>query len=80
MTRDTTNEPATTPLGRNIKALREGAKMTQRDLALVLGVYELAVSRWERGINTPSGANLAGLADTFGVTIGWLYTDHREAA
>ena len=78
MTSDTTNGAEPTVLGQNLRAARIARELTQRDLAVHLGVYELAVSRWERGISVPNPDNLAGAADALGVTIAWLYTDDPE--
>lgn len=36
-----------------IKELREKAKLTQAELADVLGVKRVTVSQWERGENKP---------------------------
>ena len=38
-----------------VKKLREKMRITQDDLARTLGVKPLTVSRWERGVNKPSG-------------------------
>lgn len=36
-----------------MKRLREALGMTQQEFAHALGVGELAVSRWERGVSKP---------------------------
>jgi DNA-binding transcriptional regulator YiaG len=37
--------------------LRNGAGLSQRDLASLMGVTRVSVSYWERGRNEPSGEN-----------------------
>ena len=37
-----------------IAAIREGLGLTQAQLAQLLGVHPLTVSKWERGVLTPS--------------------------
>jgi transcriptional regulator with XRE-family HTH domain len=62
MTSHTTNHLAQT-VGANIRAAR--GERTQREIAMELGVSEMFVSRWERGLHTPSPDNLQRLADLF---------------
>ncbi|MER5660414.1 helix-turn-helix transcriptional regulator [Streptomyces mirabilis] len=58
-----------------IKQLRTERQMTQRQLARALDVGELAISRWERGINQPTVTNIQRLAGTFEVPITVLFGD-----
>lgn len=72
-----------TVLGRNIRAARLASREyhTQRKLAIAMNVDNRAVSRWETGGITPSGENLAKLAQLLKRDPGWFYTDHdRKAA
>jgi DNA-binding transcriptional regulator YiaG len=39
--------------------LRNGAGLSQRDLAGLMGVTRVSISYWERGRNEPSGENRA---------------------
>lgn len=55
-----------------IKQLREAAKLSQRDLAEMLGVSNAAVSMWESGKNRISTGYLERLADIFGVTTDYI--------
>lgn len=41
------------PAPRARRMLRENAGLTQRDLALVLGVNKASISRWESGVRHP---------------------------
>lgn len=38
----------------DIAGVRAALRMTQRDLAILLGVHDLTVSRWERGVLRPT--------------------------
>jgi transcriptional regulator with XRE-family HTH domain len=46
-----------------LRAVRLDAGLTQKQLAEALGVAELTVSRWERGITSPSVARLRRIAE-----------------
>lgn len=55
--------------GAVIKDLREKNKMTQRNLADILGVTEKAISKWERGRGFPDITLLKPLAEAFHVSV-----------
>lgn len=56
-------------LGNNIKRYRKDRKITQEQLAQVLGVSDQAVSRWENGMTYPDIELLPTIALYFGVTM-----------
>ena len=56
-------------LGNNIKKYRKDRKITQEQLAEVLGVSDQAVSRWENGTTYPDIELLPTIALYFGVTV-----------
>jgi transcriptional regulator with XRE-family HTH domain len=65
----------------NLKAARAAnAPMTQSDLATMIGVDPMFVSKWERGVNRPSEPNLMALADALGVEPAWFFTLHGDDA
>lgn len=65
----------------NIRTARLAADLTQAQLAAVLGIESMAVSKWERGLHSPSDSNLVALAERLGRPVGWFYTEHdRKAA
>lgn len=61
-------------LGSRIAAARKRKGWTQEELAGAVGdnTHKMTVSKWERGENVPSVANLKRLADELGVTLGEL--------
>lgn len=52
-----------------IKQLRETNHITQKQLGLLLGISDRAVSKWESGLSKPSGENLISLAKIFNVQV-----------
>ena len=72
-------------LGSNIKKYRKDRKITQEQLAEVLGVSDQAVSRWENGTTYPDIELLPTIAVYFGVTMDELmgmeaYKDESDIA
>lgn len=61
-----------------IRYCREINKMSQKYVALSVGVSAPMVSQWESGIKEPSRENIIKLADLFGVTIDFLL-DHSPS-
>ncbi len=56
----------------NIAELRRAAKLSQRQLASIIGTSQANLSRWEQGLNEPSVMECWRLADYFGVSIDYL--------
>ena len=81
MPRNSTSHVAGT-VGRNIKARRVAADLTQHELAVRLGTGDhMTVSRWERGEHVPTTTNLLLLARVLGCDAGDFYaTERKEAA
>ena len=52
-----------------IYELRKNAGLTQSELAKVLGVTDVAVSKWESGKQNSSSKTMTKLADYFGVSV-----------
>ena len=61
------------PIGKNIKALRQKAGLTQRALANDLQVSVQAVSKWEQGRSYPDVPLLPLIASYFSVSIDELF-------
>lgn len=62
--------------GRRIAQARVACGLTQLELARRLDTREMSVSRWERGVNVPSGRTLVALAGELGVTVEHLVGGH----
>jgi len=60
-------------IGSNIKELRKNKGLYQRDLAAILGVSHVAVSKWESGTNKIDVDVLEAIASYFGIRIGELF-------
>lgn len=56
----------------NIRRAREAKGLSQKEIAISLGVSNPTVSDWERGVKTPAGKNLKKLADLLNCTIDFL--------
>lgn len=52
-----------------MRAARRGAGFTQKQLAGELGVEPITVSRWERGVTSPSLPRLRRIAELTGTTV-----------
>lgn len=55
-----------------IKAKRKELRLSQRELADLVGVTTSAISQWEREETNPKGDNLIKLAESLGCSIEWL--------
>ena len=58
-----------------IKALRKQAKMTQTELAELMGVTQGAVAQWEREQSLPNPRQLTALAKALGCSISELFEE-----
>lgn len=56
-----------------LRSLRKQHRMTQSDLARVLGVAESAVSMWELGRRRPDHEMMEQIADYFNVDMNYLF-------
>ena len=68
-------------LGERLKQLRKG-KYSQEELAEMLNVHSVTISKWENGIWTPRTKHLTELAQILGTTPDYLlgYTDNPAPA
>lgn len=60
--------------------MRERAKLTQRELADVLGVERSTVAKWESGAAYPRASQLPALAAALHCSIDELYTSTEVTA
>ena len=59
-------------IGQIIRDLRKLKKMSQSELAKVVGVSQTTVTAWETGKAEPSSSAISSLADYFNVTTDYL--------
>lgn len=65
-------------MGTFISELRKENKLTQKELADMLGIMDTSVSKWERGINAPDISYLTELSKIFHVTVKELLNGERD--
>jgi transcriptional regulator with XRE-family HTH domain len=59
-------------LGARLRTARRSVGLTQKELAFALEVEAITVSRWERGVTTPSLPRLRRIAELTETTVGDL--------
>lgn len=64
-------------IGAFVQQLRKEQNMTQKELAMQLGITDKAVSKWERGLSCPDISLLIPLAKILGVTTSELLNGER---
>lgn len=64
-------------IGDNIKNLRLKYNLSQKDLALIAGVTDKAVSTWEKGVKEPRMGTVQKIADHFGIRKSDLIEDNN---
>lgn len=52
-----------------IKMLRKRSGLTQKDVAMCVGVSQVSVWRWEHGLSLPTASKLPTIAKMFGCTV-----------
>lgn len=65
-------------IAKNIVSLRQGAKLTQSDLAERLNYSDKAISKWERSESLPDITVLKAIADLFEVPLDYLVQEVHE--
>jgi transcriptional regulator with XRE-family HTH domain len=63
-----------------LKRLREEREITQEQLAFDAGITVSALSRIERGLNSPGWTTVQSLADALEISLGELVADLERAA
>lgn len=58
----------------NLKVLRKSKKLTQAQLAQIMGVDQRTISAWEKGVCEPSFSMLSKLCDFFDETFDSILT------
>ena len=65
--------------GARLRALRKAAKLSQAELAALVGEQQPAISFWERSDKPPRSDVLAKMAKALGVTIEDILGEHAAA-
>ena len=60
-------------IGKRLRGLREGIRLTQVQMAQILGVQQSRINRFETGQSTPSPEVFLKYADYFDVSMDYLY-------
>lgn len=60
-------------IGKRLRALREGVRLTQVNMAEILGVQQSRINRYETGLSTPAPEIFIKYADYFDVSMDYLY-------
>lgn len=60
-------------IGKRLRALREGVRLTQVNMAEILGVQQSRINRFETGRSTPPPEVFIKYADYFNVSMDYLY-------
>ena len=55
-----------------LRECRENARLSQKFVAISLGVAAPSVANWERGKTNPTHENIVKLADLYGVSVDYL--------
>ena len=59
-------------LAENLRLLRKNFKLTQQEVADILGIDRSTYTFYEAGKSTPSKENIVKICDIFNVTVGYL--------
>ena len=66
--------------GERLKALREKAGLSQRELARLAGIEAMQISRYERGVGYPAVETLIAIARTLDVGLDYLLLGKTQAS
>lgn len=82
-----THNPVITPredvnqvedIGRKLRTLRKGKKLTQKDVADRLGLVRATISNYEVGRRTPHLSELKRFAELYGVTLDYFGVSQKD--
>ena len=66
--------------GSQLKKLRKNNKITQKELAQILGLAQTTIANYENNSRFPNQETLIEIADHFGVTLDYLITGKKKEA
>lgn len=61
----------------SLEAARVNAKLTQKELANILGVSNSTVVNWEKGVTEPSINQLRKISDLSGIPMDFIFIPER---
>lgn len=64
--------------GNKLKQLRNGKKLTQKELGEVLGVTKSSICCYEKGTRTPTLENLLDISKFFGIKVETLFDNDNN--
>ena len=67
-------------IGNRIRNLRKEKKLTQKDLAKILGITDAAIVHWEKDVNIPKLEHLNIMAPTLNTTIDYIMYGKSETS
>jgi transcriptional regulator with XRE-family HTH domain len=79
MTASDTDRDLSATFARNLRTARRDAGLTQRELARHIGIGEMRISDWERGIHRPNDNNFTAVCRALNQSPGWFWDNHEEA-
>lgn len=59
-------------LSKRLKQLRLNNKLTQTEMAKILGTSQPSYQKWEKGVRTPTPKNLEKIANFFNTSVDYL--------
>ena len=64
--------------GEKVRQLRKRKKLTQEQLALLIGTHESHIGRYEKDQSSPTASIIKKLAEVFNVSTDYLLFDNKE--
>lgn len=64
--------------GERLREARKAQNISQTALANRIGASWSSITRWERGVNAPSGRHVAGICRELGITTEQLYEEEED--
>lgn len=62
----------------SLEATRVNAKLTQRELAKILGVSQNTVCNWEKGKSQPNASQLRKISELSGIPIDFIFVPEKS--
>ena len=61
----------------SLEAARVNAKLTQKELAEILGISNVTVVNWEKGITEPSASQLRKISELSGIPLDFIFVPDK---